>query len=295
MRPLISALILLVLMIYVVGVFFTQAVSTHLADNMDAVPDEALLSNYGSLAQSLFSLFQAILGGMDWGDMANPLVTHIGSTYGIIFACYICFAVLAMMNVMTGVFVEAALGIAKADEEVYMVNHMKELLKVTDADQSGSISWEEFEEQLENPSMVEYFKCIDVDCSEGRSLFDILDPDGEGQVSSDVFVSGCLRLRGPARAMDLEILSNMTRKASTKMVKLLHRLEKLCMHVATQATSRSKPAQPRMQPTVIQSRPVWAAQSPPAPMIMAERGATPTTHSPVLLMDPYELTHGEYV
>jgi hypothetical protein len=240
MKPLFSALILLVLMIYVVGVFFTQAVSTYFLENADIEHDEALVANFGTLAQSLFSLFQAILGGMDWGDMANPLVTHLSATYGIIFAAYIIFAVLAMMNVMTGVFVEAALNIAKADEDAYMVTHMKNLLKVTDQDESGSISWEEFEEQLDNPDMVEYFKCIDVDISEGRSLFDILDPEAEGQVEAEAFVSGCLRLRGPARALDLEILSNLTRKAGVKTFSLLHRVENLCLHLAKHAPRPEK-------------------------------------------------------
>jgi len=177
---------------------------------------------------------------MDWGDMANPLVTHLSATYGIIFAGYIIFAILAMMNVMTGVFVEAALGIAKADEDAYMVTHMKNLLKVTDKDESGSISWEEFEEQLDNPAMMEYFKCIDVDITEGRSLFDILDPEAEGQIESDTFVSGCLRLRGPARALDLEILANLTRKAGTKTLSLLKRLEKICLHVTTVVSQQQR-------------------------------------------------------
>merc|ERR1740117_2552521 len=102
-----------------------------------------------------------------------------------------------MMNVMTGVFVEAALNIAKADEDAYMVTHMKNLLAVTDKDENGSISWEEFEEQLDNPAMMEYFKCIDVDICEARSLFDILDPEATDAIDSDRFISGCLRLKGP--------------------------------------------------------------------------------------------------
>merc|ERR1719393_81329 len=193
-------MLLLLLMIYVVGVFFTQAVSTHFLEEMESEPDKALKDSFGSLAHSLFALFQAILGGMDWGDIANPLVAELSTVYGLVFVFYIIFAVLAMMNVMTGVFVEAALAISKRDEDVYMVNHMKQLLKVTDKDDSGDISWEEFEEQLDNPDMLEYFKCIDVDASEGRAIFCILDSEETGEIKSEDFVTGCLKLRGPARA-----------------------------------------------------------------------------------------------
>eukprot|EP00929_Paragymnodinium_shiwhaense_P026826 TRINITY_DN1586_c0_g1_i1.p1 TRINITY_DN1586_c0_g1~~TRINITY_DN1586_c0_g1_i1.p1 ORF type:complete len:731 (-),score=114.70 TRINITY_DN1586_c0_g1_i1:429-2621(-) len=231
LKPLVSAMLLLLLMIYVVGVFFTQAVSTHLLEDPSAEPNPALKENFGSLAQSLFSLFQCVLGGMDWGDVANPLTHEMSTVYGLVFAFYIIFAVLAMMNVMTGVFVEAALAISKRDEEVYMVNHMKQLLKITDVDDSGEVSWEEFQAQLDNPDMLEYFKCIDVDPSEGQNLFNILDVEETGSLDAAQFVSGCLKLRGPARALDLEIFSNHTRKAIAKSLdnqkRLVHMLQGL--------------------------------------------------------------------
>eukprot|EP00929_Paragymnodinium_shiwhaense_P026829 TRINITY_DN1586_c0_g3_i1.p1 TRINITY_DN1586_c0_g3~~TRINITY_DN1586_c0_g3_i1.p1 ORF type:complete len:746 (-),score=139.57 TRINITY_DN1586_c0_g3_i1:183-2420(-) len=237
LKPLLSAMLLLLLMIYVVGVFFTQAVSTHLLEDPTAEPNPALKENFGSLGQSLFSLFQCVLGGMDWGDVANPLTHEMSTAYGLVFAFYIVFAVLAMMNVMTGVFVEAALAISKRDEEVYMVNHMKQLLKVTDVDDSGEVSWEEFQAQLDNPDMLEYFKCIDVDPSEGQSLFNILDTEETGALEAAQFVSGCLKLRGPARALDLEIFSNQTRKALTKSLENQKKVVTMLQHLAKQISS----------------------------------------------------------
>jgi len=231
LKPLVSAMLLLLLMIYVVGVFFTQAVSQHIAEEAeadpDAEPDPALIENFGTLSLSLFSLFQAILGGMDWGDIANPLTHEMSTVYGLVFAFYIIFACLAMMNVMTGVFVEAALQISKRDDEIYMVNHMKQLLKVTDIDDSGEVSWEEFEAQLDNPDMMEYFKCIEVDPSEGRNIFNILDSEETGCVESESFVSGCLRLRGPARALDLEVFQLSTQKALQKTLQNQKQMMKL--------------------------------------------------------------------
>ena len=40
------------------------------------------------------------------------------------------------------------------------------MLLLTDTDESGSILWAEFEAQLDNPCMLEYFKCIDIDPTE---------------------------------------------------------------------------------------------------------------------------------
>eukprot|EP00913_Durusdinium_trenchii_P003197 g2957.t1 len=61
-------------------------------------------------------------GGVDWNDLSLPL-EPISPIMSLIFALYIAFAVplfsrqtvLAMMNVVTGVFVESALGSARED------------------------------------------------------------------------------------------------------------------------------------------------------------------------------------
>eukprot|EP00929_Paragymnodinium_shiwhaense_P105053 TRINITY_DN6993_c0_g1_i2.p1 TRINITY_DN6993_c0_g1~~TRINITY_DN6993_c0_g1_i2.p1 ORF type:complete len:794 (+),score=185.35 TRINITY_DN6993_c0_g1_i2:130-2511(+) len=226
MRPLVSAIILLLLMIYVVGVFFTQAVSTHIAGGFEAeTPLQDLHAHFGTLPDSIFSLYKAILGGIDWGDLADPIVEEMSTVYGLIFAFYIAFSVLAMMNVMTGVFVEAALEIAKNDEDQYLTNHMNNLLKATDVDDTGLISWDAFAGQLHHPAMQEYFKSLNIDATDGRALFNILDVDEVGMLPAEDFVSGCLRLRGPSRALDLEVLSKHHRKAFQNQVRTLRQIE----------------------------------------------------------------------
>merc|ERR550525_2081062 len=112
-------------MIYIVSVWFMQTVTDHMVERK-AVTDqwnsgEAALRYYlSSLARTILSLWQAISGGADWDSMAHPLITEVHSLMGVAFAAYIAFALLALLNVVTGVFVQTALQSALEEEDNFM-------------------------------------------------------------------------------------------------------------------------------------------------------------------------------
>jgi hypothetical protein len=68
------------------------------------------------------------------------------------------------------------------------------------------MTWDDFNSKLSRPEMKTYFKAIDLDPSEARGLFRLLDLDGSGTVNAEEFLNGCLRLRGPAKALDLSLI-----------------------------------------------------------------------------------------
>jgi len=161
---------------------------------------------YSSLARAVLSLFQGMTGGVDWDDLISPLMEEISPLTGIVFSLYIAFAVLAMMNVVTGIFVESALLTAKADKEAEIQSHVRKIFKKGDVNHDGMISWEEFTDAMSDPSLGKYFKVLDIDVNEARGLFLLLDTDESGQIDTEEFVMGILRLRGAARAIDLATL-----------------------------------------------------------------------------------------
>merc|ERR1712183_1207456 len=72
-------------------------------------------------------------------------------------------------------------------------------------------NWHMFEGLLDTSQMKEAFKAINVDPSEAKGLFKLLDMNNSGVVDAEEFLCGCMKLRGPAKALDLAILSREVR------------------------------------------------------------------------------------
>jgi len=222
MRSLFWTIVLLFLIIYVFAVVFTQLASDHL----DALRrkginiDPRISKHYGSLGRSILSFFQAMSGGVDWEDMSDPIIDEISPFYGIIFSFYIAFVMFAVLNVVTGVFVESAVLSAREDKELYMVNQLRHLLKNMDSDLSGTITWDEFRKELTNPQMREVFKAIDIELTEeeAKGLFMLLDLQGDGCVRIEDFLSGIMRLIGPAKSLEQQLLMHEFRRLSKRNI-----------------------------------------------------------------------------
>jgi len=226
LRSLCWTVVLIALMLYIVGVHITQLVVEFARDDQDIMaPDKPLQTYYGSLWRSLLSLYEAMTGGIDWDNLVAPLVAEISPLAALGFALYIAFAVLAMMNVITGLFVDSALRNTKMEEDVDLVNQSRLLFKSIDFAATGQITWDQFQEQLDNPNMEQYFKAVDLDMSEARGLFKLLDLDESGSISVDEFVMGCLRLRGNAKAIDLATLMFENRKIHQRIRMMVERFD----------------------------------------------------------------------
>lgn len=226
MRSLGWTVLLLLLMIYMIAVYLTQLVSdwrreqgTDL-DQMSTTGIE-LEYYYGSVPRSILSLYQSISGGVSWDLACAPLMSNISPIAGVLFALYIAFAVLAIMNVVTGVFVESALATAKDDKDVVLLNNVREAFTRSDVDGSGSVTWQEFQEQLGLQEMQEVFRSINIDTAEASTLFQLLDIEETGNISLCDFYDGCMRIRGAAKAIDMVTVLYESRRSTQRIVRLL--------------------------------------------------------------------------
>jgi len=210
MRSLFWTLMLLLLGIYVVGIYFTQLVLDYRIEGAD-ISDQAtidLKTYFGSLSPSMLSLYQAMSGGIDWYDLSTPLL-HISAIQGVLFVLYIAFTVLALTNVVTGVFVEGALKSAKQEEEDVMMDTLRRMFwEAGDeiSDHAGTLSRDQFKERLGNPKLSTYLQSINVDPKEANMLFTLMDDDNSGMIDYAEWVNGCMRIRGAARAIDTILL-----------------------------------------------------------------------------------------
>jgi len=161
---------------------------------------------YGSLSRSGLSLYQAVTGGISWIELVDPLVKMNTPLMVVVFSIYIAFTVFAMLNVITGVFVESALTSAKHENSMDLMHHLHEVVENMNLEDARRMTWEQFEGQLENPHMDEYFRATDLSKDEAKGLFELMDFDRTGFIDADEFIKGCLRINGPAKAIDLVTL-----------------------------------------------------------------------------------------
>jgi len=217
--------ILLVLLIYTVSLFFTQMISDHRMSNM--VDEEngefkELEGYFGTLYQTMLSFFQAVTGGMDWGDLLGPLMTHVSVWLAPVFCVYISFTVLAMLNVVTAIFVESVLERTKKDRDLLLISNVRSLFRGVDGGICGGMmTWNTFLSKLDTPEMLEFFEAIDVDPSEAPCIFRLLDIDNGGSVDGEEFLNGCLRLRGPSRALDIALMMKQIEQVDQRLQSLM--------------------------------------------------------------------------
>jgi len=217
MKSLLWSIMVCCLCFYIFGICMTTGVIEHCEANNLWQSEESrkLIKFFGSLGKSVLTLYQAMSGGVDWGDPFDAL-RRIGVGYCLLFIFFISFAIFAMMNVVTGVFVESAMESSQHDREVIIMDeqankakymrNMQELFAEMDENGSGSISLEEFMQQLDDDRAISYFDALKLDITEIRVLFNLLDVDQTGAVDIQEFIYGCQKLKGEAKSLDIAVV-----------------------------------------------------------------------------------------
>jgi Ca2+-binding EF-hand superfamily protein len=241
------ALVLLALLLYVFSIMLTSGVAQYYESvdiqspahtNITIIPPpgfeekshtEVIRFFYGGIFETMATLFQAITGG-DWTVSANS-VLPLNWTFYILWYGYIAFVLFGLLNVFTGIFVESATHAANADREIKIqaqmeeessyLNQIRVIFARSDTDGSGKMTETELQELMTQEDFKEQMECLGIHSTEAHGLFKLLDDDGSGSVSIDEFLSGCIRLKGTAKAVDMITLLFETNKLNRKVGKIL--------------------------------------------------------------------------
>jgi len=234
-------IVIIVFLIYIMAVFLTQVVTDTLRDNDDTTAITELQEWFESVPLSCLTLFQSMTNGVDWASVVNPLIDHVSPVMAVVFSIFIAFTNFAMLNVITGVFVESAITMDSAEKDTAMVARLYEFLSKSHVD--GILTWDDFKSSLEDPAIQLYFKTVDLDIGEAHNLFLLLDADQNGCVQTEEFVTGCLRLKGDAKAIDLATLMYDTRRWQMGMTKNLSEFKAVVLTLLQHVVdSPAKPA-----------------------------------------------------
>lgn len=241
-RSLCWALLMLTIVIYVFAVLLTQLCNDFVKANPDAVFIPEAKKQWGGMLDSVYSLVLSMMGGISWGEMSDVLL-KIGIAPALLFFFYLTFTLLAVLNIITGVFVENAMEVAKTQrsvlvkkEEKLRVGILKELRKLfieMDSDCSGTITLNEMKMLWSDHHVATYFSAMGLELSDATTLFFLIDVEGNDEIEVDQFLEGCSRLTGEARNIDMALVLNETKNAHKQTKHIARKLEQVQSQIPT--------------------------------------------------------------
>lgn len=165
---------------------------------------------YGTFTGALLSQFELLLG--NWYTITRVLMynSEAWAMFGVVHQLMLGFAVI---EVMTGVLIRETFQVASLDdgimtaEQRLAVKMNTEKLRTfflnADVDGNGLLDVDEIREVLERPRVQEWLSAMGLDVDGVCEAFYLLDVDGDGEITVEEFVTGALKLRGPARATEV--------------------------------------------------------------------------------------------
>lgn len=208
LRPFLWSLLLLLMIIYIMAISITQIVFGARFDMKDqdawSSSGKVLEQWWGSLPRSILTLYQSILGGVDWEDVVSPLEINIHPAMSIYFSLYIAFVILCMMNIITGTFVQSALKGAEAERGRDFWQATRAMFDdEDDEDIVAVVTLDQFNELLDDDDFQVQLNLIDISDAEARLLFKLLDPEEADAVPFDKLVANMLRLHKESKFLDI--------------------------------------------------------------------------------------------
>lgn len=249
LRPLFWCTVMLVVFFYIFAVIFVHGTASCLGD--DEVKDAtktAMYERFGSVLKSMLSLMKATTGGGDWGTIAEPLL-EVAPFYYSLFLFFIIFVFLALLNILTGIFVDRAFKAVADDKDGMALEKLytdravvADLCRLycamtgEDIDAPVSISSDTFHTFMSSPVMRARLAVLDLEIWDAEQFFKMLCSISRSHdVDLQSFVTGCMQLRGDAKRITMQAVladvQRIKRTLSTQFSSVTSAPLKSAMHV----------------------------------------------------------------
>merc|ERR1719401_1555657 len=130
------------------------------------------------------SLFMSITNGIDWHDVAAPLL-ELDFIWATVFTCFITFVIFAVLNVVTAIFCQSAVEAVQWSQDAMMDSFMKnkevytarfkQLFRRIDTENNGFISKNDFKARCADKNVENYFATLQLESFDAMVLFKVLD------------------------------------------------------------------------------------------------------------------------
>merc|ERR1712136_570253 len=184
------------------------------------------------------TLWMCVLGGVSWWEIEEVWL-EVAPGYAVLLVLYQALMTLALLNIVTGIFVNDSIeaaqndrdlkAIAERERKAHFIQDATRIFQEMVTDSTTILSRKQFEQQFQRPMVRHLFSAMDMDATDAIKVFEALDVDGNGALEIDEFVVGCCAIQGPARALDVEVLKVQMRRIMFKLMgieKILHQVRR---------------------------------------------------------------------
>ena len=103
-----------------------------------------------------------------------------------------------------------------------------------------NVTFAEFEDLFNEPRIRTFFQSLDLETSDAWTLFKLMDTSGNGDLDATEFVEGCMRLKGPARSIDVAIMMQEHKRLRKKVMGMARAVSEMHAALVMSAHSQSK-------------------------------------------------------
>jgi len=296
--------------IYMAAIFFMQVLRSHMehcrsdelwVDRMEqCIPDNPWLDEveqyYSTVGETFISLLAAVSGGVDWLDVASPL-REVGLLHLFMFAFFIAFVTLGLLNIITSIFVESAKLLYEVDSDLVIqeqlrqsqsyANQLTRILTSGGTCDANMITRRKLETHLGDKRVKGHLAALGVDKTDVLGVFDLLQVNNAEEVNVDEMIIALLRMQGTAKAVDMATLiytnkrntqrldvhmANLEDKFGRLEDRLRSLLSKFASFIATVSRGGRRASSPRFHPTSKHLESTLSPMEPSSPRVPATPG-----------------------
>jgi hypothetical protein len=241
------SLVVFAILFLTFSMYFTSSVATYLEEigSADGQTEKTVILYFGSVGTSFMTLFMTVFGGEDWGEFYAALLP-MGGRCHYLYIGFVAFSNLALLNIVTGFFVERAVKISQPDvhqlaeerftEEREYAMELRRLFGLADKDGDGLADKEELENMVREGRIINYLRYLNIDPAWSKrhlmSIFDEVaerapgdDFDGVSAVSITALVERVMAVRGFARSTDIMDLYDMVWRVESLQQQMMNKID----------------------------------------------------------------------